>query len=117
MGDLSEHFSRHEFKCRCGCGYDDVSPDLVTLLEKIRARFGAVVINCGCRCPSHNQAVGGVTGSQHLQGIAADIRIAGVTPQQVADYAETLLVNTGGIGVYTGFTHLDVRKNKGRWRG
>lgn len=36
MGDLSTHFNRHEFTCRCGCGFDDISPDLITLLEEIR---------------------------------------------------------------------------------
>lgn len=117
MGNLSEHFSRHEFACHCGCGFDAVSPELVTMLEQIRAHFGPVIVNCGCRCPAHNKAVNGAAASQHMNGTAADIRIEGQTPQHVADYAETLLSGTGGIGVYSSFTHVDVRQKKGRWRG
>ncbi|HCL5256814.1 TPA: hypothetical protein N2G22_002425 [Salmonella enterica] len=60
------------------------------VLEQIRARFGApVVVTSGRRCEAHNHKCGGVTSSQHLQGTAADIHIEGVTPQQIADYAET----------------------------
>ena len=39
------------------------------------------------------------------------------SPAEVADYAETMLAGTGGIGRYDGFTHVDVRQEKGRWRG
>ncbi|EDV3146998.1 DUF882 domain-containing protein, partial [Salmonella enterica subsp. enterica] len=49
-------------------------------------------------------------------GTAADIHIEGVTPQQIADYAETILP-AGGIGIYPTFTHIDVRKNRARWQG
>ena len=48
---------------------------------------------------------------------AADIKVAGVAPADVADYAETLLPGTGGIGRYSTFTHIDVRPDKARWRG
>jgi uncharacterized protein YcbK (DUF882 family) len=50
-----------------------------------------------------------------LFGRAADIKVTGVTPKKVAEYAETLLPNTGGIGIYSNFTHIDVRSKKARW--
>ena len=31
MGDLSEHFDRREFTCRCGCGADQVDPQLALI--------------------------------------------------------------------------------------
>ena len=50
-----------------------------TLLEPVRARFGApVVIHSGFRGDTLNQAVGGSTTSQHPKGEAADFRVVGV---------------------------------------
>ncbi len=46
------------------------------VLEPLRAFAGCpIVINSGYRCPALNAAVGGVPGSQHQSGQAADIRI------------------------------------------
>ena len=66
---------------------------------------------------ARNAAVGGAKYSQHLYGTAADIVVSGVAPKQVAEYAEKLMPNTGGIGIYSNFTHIDVRKTKSRWNG
>lgn len=116
-----QHFKRNEFRCKCGkCDGFPVDPDedLVELLEKIRNHFGAAVtITSGVRCKAHNTSVGGASGSQHLKGTAADIKVKGVKPADVADYAETLLPGTGGIGRYSTFTHVDTRKTKSRWNG
>ena len=35
MGDLSRNFSKHEFRCRCGCGRAEVNPSLVEALEQL----------------------------------------------------------------------------------
>ena len=119
--DNIKHFERREFKCKCGkCGGFPVEPswDLIAILEKIRDHFGSPVrVNSGVRCASHNTAVGGAKSSQHLYGTASDIRVDGVAPTEVASYAETLLQNTGGIGIYSTFTHIDVRSVKSRWNG
>ena len=76
-----------------------------------------MTINSGYRTPAYNKKVGGDSFSQHLYGMAADIRVNGYTPEQVAAYVETLLPNTGGIGVYQSFIHVDVRETKSRWKG
>jgi uncharacterized protein YcbK (DUF882 family) len=60
--------------------------------------------------------VGGTQYSQHLYGIAADIKVQGVSPKTVGQYAEKLLPKSGGIGIYSTFTHIDVRANKARWK-
>ena len=87
------------------------------MLQKIRDHFGkAVVINSAYRNAQYNKKVDGATYSQHLYGTAADIKITGVKPADVAAYAETLLPNTGGIGIYSTFTHVDVRADKARWK-
>lgn len=116
MGDLSKHFSRNEFACRCGCGTADVAPELVDVLEDVRAHFGVpVAVNSGRRCPAHNAACNGAPASQHLNGTAADIVVKGRTPALVADYLERKFPDRYGVGRYDGFTHIDVRKNKTRW--
>ena len=67
------------------------------VLQKIRNHFDkAVTITSAYRTPGHNKAVGGTTYSQHLYGKAADIKIQGIVPRDVAKYAETLL-DEGGI--------------------
>ena len=76
-----------------------------------------VTITSAYRTPSHDQYVGGATFSQHQYGKAADVQIVGVPPKKVAAYADPLLPNKGGIGIYGTFTHIDVRDTKSRWNG
>ena len=115
---LSTNFRVREFACQDGSDVIFVSPELISLLQKIRTHFGkAVTITSAYRTPPHNKSVGGTTYSQHQYGTAADIKVSGVSPKKVAAYAETLLVNKGGIGTYDTFTHIDVRADRSRWNG
>lgn len=115
---LSANFKVKEFACNDGSDVVFVAPELVEILQKIRNHFGkAVIINSGYRTPAYNKKVGGATQSQHLYGTATDIRISGVNPKDIAKYVETLMPNTGGIGIYSNFVHVDVRRNKSRWNG
>lgn len=115
---LSANFRVREFACKDGSDPVFVSTELVDVLQKIRTHFGkAVTITSAYRTPQHNKTVGGTTYSQHLYGKAADIKVSGVAPKKVAAYAETLLKNKGGIGIYQTFTHIDVRASRSRWNG
>ena len=114
MGDISEHFDRSEFACRCGCGLNTVDVDLLGYLVAIRAHFDRPVrISSGCRCPEHNVAVGGAPTSQHLLGRAADISVDGTPPSVVQEYCDQLGVR--GLGRYEAFTHIDSRSKKARF--
>ena len=117
MGDLSPHFSRKEFECR-GCGRLVLDDNLLDGLEALRKLAGVpVVVNAGYRCRQHNQEVGGVPNSQHTQGLAADIRLPGLSLQRMYELAlEVPQFSRGGIGAYDGdFLHVDVRDHRARW--
>ena len=72
-------FSMNEFECHCGCRMPDgAKANIVALVEQVldpaREGYGKpVCVNSGYRCARHNAAVGGVAGSQHMHGEAADI--------------------------------------------
>lgn len=115
---LSQNFKVKEFACKDGSDPIFIAPELVKILQSIRTHFGkTVTINSAYRTANYNKKVGGATYSQHCYGTAADIKVSGVSPKKVAEYAETLLSNKGGIGIYSSFTHIDVREVKSRWNG
>ena len=117
-GYLSPHFTEWEFNCK-HCGTlppQGIDPDLLVVLEDVRAHFGKpVTINSGYRCPTHNAAVGGVKDSQHVDGTAADIVVAETSPSKVYAYLDP--THNGGLGKYNTFTHIDVRGSRSRWTG
>lgn len=121
---LTTNFSLAEFASRDG----SITPGniqanlkkLATELQVIRDHYGKPIqINSGYRSPAHNEAVKGSSTSQHLEGKAADIVIAGVSPSEVADTIEKLItegkMKQGGLGRYNSFTHYDIRGRKARW--
>ena len=113
---LSKHFSSEEFACKCRCGYDDISPELIQVLEELRVVYNApITINSGCRCEKWNKKVGGEEKSQHLLGTAADIVVKGVSPYKIYQYLNSKYKNKYGIGLYSTWVHIDVRKQQARW--
>ena len=107
---ITEHFRVYEFACSDGSDVVFVSQTLVELLENIRQHFGAAVtVTSGYRTVSYNRTVSGSSSaSQHCNGLAADIKVEGVSPAAV---------DHGGVGRYGTFTHIDVRADKARWKG
>ena len=122
---LAPDFKVRELRCRDGNDIVMVDEALAVVLQCIREHFGkAVTITSGYRTAAHNAAVGGAKSSQHLLGRAADIRVQGVSVENVAAYAESLMPDWGGVGRYpvkagraTGWVHVDTRADKARWRG
>ena len=113
---LTPNFSLSEFACRCGCG-GEKKPEILAnlretalMLEEVRAGIGnkPIRVTSGYRCPTHNAADGGKKGSFHLTGKAADIKVDGMTPEQVRACARKS-VKVKGIGRGRTFSHLDTR--------
>lgn len=92
---LSEHFTLEELTVSETAARKGLSntPDndalfdlkrLAAFLESIRETVDKPIkINSAYRSPEVNASVGGSKTSQHCKGQAADIRVAGMTPDQV----------------------------------
>lgn len=122
MGNLTANFSRNEFKCKglnCCGGSDPINIELVRSLQNLRDMVGkALIVTSGFRCRKHNTEIGGAHNSQHIYADAADVKVPnGMTPDQLKEFAEKIpAFKLGGIGLYSTWIHLDVRKNgPARW--
>lgn len=120
---VAANFRVSEFACHGSGCCDSVRIDdaLVAFLQQIREHFGKpVTINSGYRCQTHNRTAGGVFGSRHTLGQAADISVRDIPPAEVAKFAES--IGIPGIGLYETardgfFVHIDTRPGRSFWYG
>ncbi len=111
----TSHFKQREFACK-HCGEAKIDSELLAVLELLRNYYNVpVTITSGYRCPTHNKNVGGAPKSKHVEGIAADIQVKGFTPDEVYHFLDMTFPNSYGIGLYSGWVHIDVRSTKARW--
>lgn len=120
---LTKNFSLDEFNRR---GFD-LTPaieknltELANQLQALRDHFGKPIsIESGYRSAEHNLKIGGALKSFHVTGQAADIKVEGITPQQVFDAIEALIkagkMKEGGLGLYNTWVHYDTRGKRIRW--
>lgn len=124
MGDLSKDFSRSEFACKCGCGFDTVDAELIKILQAERDFLNQrITITSGCRCIEYNEKVQKEANtnyipysskSLHLQGRAADHVAEHNRPIDQHRFLKTL--SPGGLGLYKTFVHVDTRSHESvRW--
>lgn len=113
--DNIKYFKKSEFTCKCGCGTNNIDLKLVKILDEIRQHYGrACIITSGCRCSKHNKAVGGVQGSRHVLGKAADFYIQSVHINDLLAYTKSLVSQNKLRYTYTnsnnmnGVVHIDI---------
>jgi len=118
MDKVSEHFSRSEFACQCGCGFDAVDVELLDILERIRKHYDKpVIITSGCRCQHRNTFVHGVPGSLHTKAKAADFHVKDTAISDVVRMLNEWYPNSLAIGEYSRHIHLGITEVKRRWKG
>ena len=115
MTKLTEHFSKEEFDCQCGCGNGDIviSENLVFQLECVRIHYGKPMrINSGIRCLSHNRSIGSRDTSSHIKGLAVDISCGDMRTR--LELVKKLLRDGEfeRIGFHKDFIHVDVDYDK-----
>lgn len=91
--NLSEHFTLDELTHTDHREFDNTPNDselanlrrLAAFLETVKTAVGGktVIVNSAFRCKQVNDAVGSKDSSQHRIGCAADIRVPGMTPDEV----------------------------------
>lgn len=124
MAKLTKNFSLEEFKCKDGSDIpNNVLSNITELAKNLQVLRDSInksiSITSGYRSPEHNAKVKGAKNSQHVKGTAADIKVAGMTPKEVALVIEGLIesgkMKQGGIGIYPSWVHYDIRGVKARW--
>jgi zinc D-Ala-D-Ala carboxypeptidase len=119
---LTLHFSLEELTTTDHRQFDNTpNPDelanlnrLAKFLEQVKTVLGGkpVMINSAFRCKQVNDAVGSKDTSQHRVGCAADIRIPGMTPDEVV---KTIMA--AGLGYdqiireFDRWTHISIPNN------
>jgi uncharacterized protein YcbK (DUF882 family) len=88
-------------------------------LDKLQEIHGNINVNSWYRPKAINDAVGGASNSQHIQGWAADIYLSGKSTRAQREFEQWLDENwKGGVGrgqaAGKGYTHVDLGSNR-RW--
>ena len=119
---LTPHFSLEELTVTDHREFDNIPNSseinnlkrLAEMLEEIKALLGGkpIIVNSAFRSKQVNDAVGSKDTSQHRVGCAADIRVPGVTPDEVVK-----AVIASGIAYdqiireFNSWTHVSVPNN------
>ena len=117
--NLSEHFTFEELTHTDHREFDNTPNDaelanlvrLAAFLEEVKTLLGGkpVMVNSAFRSKSVNDAVGSKDTSQHRVGCAADLRIPGMTPDEVV---RTIIASSlqfdQVIREFNSWTHISV---------
>jgi len=104
---------------------DNLNELIETILEPLRVAYGMpITISSGYRCEKLNKAVGGVSSSVHMKGMAADLQVGGSFQKFVNFTVEWLkknrikfdqcIIESSGN---TKWLHISTRNNAGQQRG
>ena len=114
----SPFFKPEEFACKCE--YEDcvssqnfMNDDFLELLFKVRAQIDfPMVVNSAYRCEKHNRDVGGVARSNHVRGLACDVKM--LNQYDRYDLVEQCISHGLSIIMYPTFLHIELRRGRPR---
>lgn len=110
---LARHFKVKEFRCRDGSQVVFIDDYLVSVLDILRNKIRKpVIITSGYRTPEWNKKCNGAKYSYHMRGMAADIRVDGISAKELANKLDEIVPDGCGIIVYNSWVHFDVRTGK-----
>lgn len=110
---LARHFKVREFACQDGSQVVFIDDYLYAILDILRHKLGKpVIITSGYRTPWWNAKCNGAKYSYHMRGMAADIRVDGMSAKELAKELDKIVPNGCGIIVYNTWVHFDVRDGK-----
>tara|TARA_R110002124_G_scaffold229973_2_gene395115 strand:- start:1342 stop:1737 length:396 start_codon:yes stop_codon:yes gene_type:complete len=121
---LTKNFHLLEFCCNDGVGVPSIYLDnvkkLANNLQVLRDELNSpITINSSYRHEYYNKKIGGAKYSQHLTASASDITVRDIRPKKLARTILKLIksgkMDEGGVGLYNGFVHYDIRGKKARW--
>jgi len=119
---LSPHFSLEELTVTDHREFDNTPNSseinnlkrVADLLEQVKTLIGGkpIMVNSAFRCKQVNDAVGSKDTSQHRVGCAADIRVPGMTPDEVVKAVMASGINYDQIiREFNSWTHISVPNN------
>jgi uncharacterized protein YcbK (DUF882 family) len=96
----------HVLRCRRTDTEKPIDPQLLMLLSHVYDHFGSKPIEIVSGYRNQRKQT-----SNHFKGTASDIRINGVPPKKILEFASTLDGGGMGLGIYprSQFVHMDVR--------
>ena len=120
--NLTEHFSLEELTATSHREFDNTPNDveianltrLAEFLEQVKTVLGGkpVMINSAFRSKQVNDSVGSKDTSQHRVGCAADIRVPGMTPNQVIQtIMQSDIQYDQIIREFDSWTHISIPNN------
>lgn len=112
---LGKWFKVKEFACKDGSPVVFIDDHLVNILNIVRNEIQKpIIITSGYRTPEWNKKCNGAKHSYHMRGMAADIRVNGMSARELANKLNAIVPDECGIIVYNGWVHFDVRTSKYR---
>jgi uncharacterized protein YcbK (DUF882 family) len=102
---------RHELRCQRTGAENPIDPRLVEMLHQISVHAGSrIQVVSAFRAPLFPRDL-----NYHVRGMAADIRVPGLTTAELRDLARSL--GATGVGYYptVQFVHVDIRETPYFW--
>jgi uncharacterized protein YcbK (DUF882 family) len=96
------------FRCRC-CGDCLMKPPFLKAFAALEGCWGTLRVTSGYRCFRHNRAVGGVPGSLHTRGLAADVACPRERQGELGTLARQMGFNQVVLYPTRGFVHLGIK--------